>query len=114
MAGTNPGHDNFLDPRERHINRRAAFDGLIDDTITFSELEQLIELVLARIGVEIEAQPDPRKADGRILSDAERTAKIEIAFGRYRCRSQPNYDRGRDRIHRLPRAADKRTQQRIA
>src|SRR5262245_54200231 len=49
-----------------HLDRRAALDGLIDHAITLGQLEQLVQLVLRRVGVEVELQPDLRKADRRI------------------------------------------------
>ena len=69
-----------LSPRHRHRDRWAALDGLIDHAIALGQLEQLIELVLRLIGVDIEAQPDLCKADRRILGNAKRAAKIEIAL----------------------------------
>jgi hypothetical protein len=42
----------------------------------------LVDFVLWRVGIEFEAQADLRKADRRILGDAERTAKVEITFRR--------------------------------
>jgi [protein-PII] uridylyltransferase len=68
-------------PLHRHRNLRAVLDGLIDHAIALGELQQLIELVLRRVGVDIEAQADLREADRRLLVDAERAAKIEIALG---------------------------------
>src|SRR5215472_7185290 len=86
-------------PVQRNRNRRAAADGLIDHAIAFGELEQLVELVLWRVGVEIKAQPDLRKADRRVLGDAERAAEIEIALRRHGAGAQRDIERGRDRFH---------------
>src|SRR5690242_17975706 len=79
---------------ERDLNRWAAADGLINNAISLGQLEQLIELVGRGIGVEVEPQPDLRKADRGLLGDAERAAKIEIAFGRHRSGTQWNVERG--------------------
>ena len=64
-----------------HLDRRALLDGLIHHAIALGELEELIELLLRRVGVDIEGEADLRKADRRILGDAERAAEIEIALG---------------------------------
>jgi ubiquinone/menaquinone biosynthesis C-methylase UbiE len=54
--------------------------GLIDDAIALGELDQVSDLVGRRVGVELEAQTDVAKADGRLTADAARAAKIEIAL----------------------------------
>src|SRR5262249_15013767 len=71
-------HGTELLTAEADVDPRPALDGLIDDAVALGELEQLIELFLRRIGVDIEAEPDLRKADRRVLGDAERTAEIQI------------------------------------
>ena len=40
--------------REFHLNGRAALDGLVHHAIALGKLEQLIELVLGRIGIHVE------------------------------------------------------------
>ena len=71
-------------PIEPYVHRRPVFYCLINDAIAFGELEQLMELFLRRIGIEFEPQPDLRETNRRVLGNAERTAEIEIAFGRHR------------------------------
>ena len=70
-----------LHPLHRHRDLGAVPDGLVDHAIALGELQQLVELVLWRVGGDVEAQPDFTEADRRFLVDAERSAKIEIAFG---------------------------------
>src|SRR4029453_9512151 len=45
-------------PLHRHRDFRAIPDGLIHHAIALGELEQQVELVLRRIGIELEAQAD--------------------------------------------------------
>ena len=59
----------------------AVLDRLIDNAVALGQLEQLIELLLRRIGLDVETQANLRKADRGVLGDAERAAEIEIAFG---------------------------------
>src|SRR5262245_4398005 len=73
-----------------HIDRRPALERLVHHAITLGELEKRIELVLRRVSCDIETQPDLCKADRRVLGDPQRAAKIEIAFRRYRSRSERN------------------------
>src|SRR5207248_1848199 len=54
-------------PLHRHRDLRAVPDGLIDHAIAFGELEQQVELVLRRIGLDVEAQADLGKTDRRFL-----------------------------------------------
>src|SRR5262249_34829855 len=82
-----------------HVDGRSAFDGLINDAVALGQLEQLIKLVLRGIGIEIEAQPDLREADRCVLGNAERTAEIKVAFGRYLSGFKRNIERCRDRLH---------------
>ena len=70
-----------LHPLHRHRNFRAVLDGLIDHAIALGEFEQEIEFLLRRVGIDVEAQADFGKADRRLLVDAERAAKIEVALG---------------------------------
>ena len=53
---------------ELHLDRRAALDRLIDHAIALGELQQLVELVLRRVGVEVEAQADCAKPTGASLA----------------------------------------------
>src|SRR5262245_34999131 len=75
-------------PLHLDVDRRPLGDGLVDHAIALGQLEQLIELVLRDVGRNVEAQPDGAEADRRILGDAERAAKIEIALRRHRPRLQ--------------------------
>src|SRR3984885_5908259 len=74
------GKDAASHPIEFYVHRRAVLNGLVDHAIAFGELEKLVELVLRRVSVEIEVQTDLSEADRRVLGDAERAAKIEVAF----------------------------------
>src|SRR5580658_9245914 len=50
-------------PFETYLDRGPAFDGLIDHAIALGEFEKLIELVLRRVGIDVEAEPDLRETD---------------------------------------------------
>ena len=52
---------------------------LVNDAVVLGELDEDLELVARRGGIEIEAQTNVAKADRRLAADAERAAKIEIA-----------------------------------
>src|SRR5580693_7357019 len=80
---------------EAHLDGRAAFDGLVDDAVALGELEELIELLLARVGVDRKGEPDLREADRGILGDAEGAAEIEIALGRNGAGRERDRERGR-------------------
>jgi hypothetical protein len=89
-------------PLQRDLDWRPAADGLIDHAISLCELEELIEFVLRGVDVEIETKTDLRKPDRRLLVDAQRAAKIEVAFGRDCSGAERNVERGRDRLVRKP------------
>src|SRR6266436_3582460 len=61
--------------------RQTAVDGLIDHAVALRKLEQLLEPLRSSVGLNVERQPDPSKADRHILGDPERAAEIEIALG---------------------------------
>src|SRR5581483_3230415 len=82
--------------------------------IALAEFQKLVEFFLRRVGVDVEGEPDLREADRRILGDAERATKVEIAFGRDRAGAQWNVDRGRDRLQRDAGARYERLQQHVA
>ncbi len=67
-------------PFHRHRNLRAVLDGLIDHAIALGELEQQVELLLRRVGFDLEAQADLGEADRRLLVDPERAAGVDLAF----------------------------------
>src|SRR5215510_13741532 len=91
---------------ELHLDRRTAPERLVDHAIALGELEQRVELVLRRVGLDLEAQANRRKTDRRILGHAERAAKVEIAFGRYLGGLERNVEGGRDRLERHAGAGD--------
>src|SRR5215472_5881523 len=99
---------------ELHLDRRTAPERLVDHAIALGELEQRVELVLRRVGLDVEAQANRRKTDRRILGHAERAAKVEIAFGRYLGGLERNVEGGRDRLERHAGAGDQCLQQHVA
>src|SRR2546430_1179852 len=99
-------------PRSRavqlHLDRGTALERLVDDAIALGELEQRVELVRRRVGLDVEAQANRRKTDRRILGHAERAAKVEIAFGRHLAGLEWNVERGRHRLERHAGAGNQR------
>src|SRR6266550_2962679 len=89
-----PGHDEYSHPVHRYRNLGAVLDGLVDHAITFGKFQQQIELVLRRVGIDIETETDFREADRGLLVDAECAAKIEIALGGHEAGLQWHLDRG--------------------
>src|SRR3954454_24257259 len=83
-------------PLHRHRDLRAVLDGLIDHAIAFGELQQQVELVLRRIGSDLEAQADFLEADRGLLVDTERAAKIQIPFGDDRAAFERHFNGGGD------------------
>src|SRR5690348_1100033 len=71
------------DALQLDVHRRALGDGLIDHAIALGELQKLVELVLRRVRLDVEAQPDLAEADRRLLVDTEGAAEVEIALGRH-------------------------------
>ena len=67
-----------LRPHHRDLNRRPAFDGLVDHAVALGQLQKLIELLLRLVGSNVEAQPDLGEPDRRVLGNAERPSEIEI------------------------------------
>src|SRR5262249_10307536 len=99
---------------ELHLDRGAAPERLVDHAIALAELEQRVQLVLRRVGLDVEAQANRRKTDRCILGHAERAAKVEIAFGRHLGGLERDVEGGRDRLERHARAGDQRLQQHVA
>src|SRR4051812_32760786 len=54
-------------PFHRHRDLRAVADGLIDHAIALGEFQQQIELVLRRVGLDVEAHANFGKADRSFL-----------------------------------------------
>ena len=101
-------------PGQRAAQFRAVVQGLEDDAIALGQLQQLVELLLRRVGVDLEAQADRPEADRRRLVDAERAAEIEIALGLDDAVAQIDLKRRRDRLQRHAGAGDERLEQHVA
>src|SRR6185436_13637819 len=106
--------DSWLDPLHRHRNLRAVLDGLVDHAIAFGEFQQQIELVLRRVGADLEAQTDFLETDRGFLVDAERAAKIQIALGDNGAAVKRHFDGGGNRFQRDAGAGDEGFQQHVA
>lgn len=53
----------------------------MDDAIALGELHQRGHLLVREVAVDFHREADRAEADRRILDDAERAAKVEIALG---------------------------------
>src|SRR5262249_35193605 len=98
---------------ELHLDWGAAPERLVDHAIALGELEQRVQLVLRRVGLDVEAQANRRKTDGRILGHAERAAKVEIASRRPLAGLERDAEAGRDRLERHAGAGNQRLQQHV-
>ena len=58
QVATMHSRSSALDAGKLYINRWPILDGLINDAIALGKLEQLIEFVLQRVGVDIKVQTD--------------------------------------------------------
>jgi hypothetical protein len=65
-----------------HIGLGAVLDRLEHDAIALDEFEQFITLVFWRVGIDVETQSDFRESNLHTVCNAERAAKVNIAFGR--------------------------------
>src|SRR5579871_7070482 len=61
--------------RAGDLNDRWRPQSLVDDAIAFRQPHQRGQLLLARIGVELEAEPDGLEADGSVACNPERPAE---------------------------------------
>ena len=73
----------------------------------------LRDLLFARVGVQIEMQPNLLKANGHILGNTECSAKIEIAFRANRRVTQRNAESGSDCAQCDACASDQRFEQHV-
>src|SRR5258708_8996345 len=81
-----------------NLDRRTALDGLIDHAVALRKLEQLLEPLLSSVGLNVERQPDPSKADRCILADPERAPEIEIPLGGHHAALERYIKRRRHRL----------------
>lgn len=98
----------------RDHNLRWLAQRLVDYTIAFSQADQRCQLVGIGIGLQVKVKADGAKADRRFFADAQRAAKVEVAFRRYRAAAQFNADGRGDRAERHPGAGSQRLQQHVA
>jgi len=100
--------------RDARAQPRRPGEGLEHDAVALGEAQERCELVLARVGVELEVQPHVLEADGRLLVDAERPAEVEVALGADGAAAHVELERGGDRPERHPRARGERLEQHVA
>ena len=67
--------------RARHRQRGRACERLEDDTVALGQTQQGGQLVLVRLGLQREVQPDRREADGSLLINRQGSAKVEVSLG---------------------------------
>ena len=108
------GGEGLRRPYQLRFNLRRLPERLQHDAIALGEPEQRVELVLRRVGIELEFEPDGGEAYRRVLCDAERAAKVEIAFRLDLARAHSDAHRRRDRFQRHAGAGDQRLEQHVA
>src|SRR5690348_1812317 len=80
-------------PAHAYVQGHAREDRLVDDAVTFGELQQLVELLLGRVGVDDKCQPYRAETHPNILGDAKRPSKIKISLRAHRRGSHGNLER---------------------
>src|SRR5205085_12411093 len=93
---------------------RGVLERLIHDTVALREPEQGIELLRARVGVQVEPQAYRLKPHRYVLRDAQRAAKIQVAFGGDGPAVERQGERRGDRLQRDPGAGNQGFEQQIA
>src|SRR5712691_2593394 len=96
------------------LDRWSATNGLVNDTISLGELEQVIELLLRHVGINLEVEPERGETDRRVFSRAKRAAEIEIALGTHCRRLRRDLERGPNRLQGDAGAGDERFKQHVA
>ena len=79
---------------------------LEDHAIAFRQFGQRVDALLRLVGVADRTPAGCRKTDRRVLGDAERAAKIQIAFGAHGAALEPELQRGRHGLQRDAGAGD--------
>src|SRR5690349_2123582 len=87
-AAPPPFRQELRAPGDARRHRGRLAEGLEDDAVALGQLEQRVEAVLRLVGVELEAQAQVGEADRRGLVDAERAARVEVAFDQDGARAQ--------------------------
>jgi hypothetical protein len=86
---------------------------LIDHAVALGQPEQRRDLLVAGVGVEIEAQADGGKPDRRVLAHGQRPAEVQVAFGVHGSAGDGDLQRGGHGPKRDPRAGDKCLQEHV-
>ena len=92
--------------RDRHF--RGLAQSLIDHAIALGQAKERAQFDFGRIGLQVEVKADALKSHRRIFGDAQRAAKVEIAFCTNRTASNDDAYRRRDGVERHTGAGNKR------
>src|SRR4051794_20851398 len=65
--------------RDRQLRRRAQ--RLEDDAVALGQLQQCLQLLVARVRVEVEGEADRLEANRGLAVDGEGAAEVEVALG---------------------------------
>ncbi len=90
-----------------------ATQGLVNDAIAFGQTEQGRDLLFACVSVQIEVQPNLLEPNGHIFGNAERSTKIEIAFGTNRGLTERNAESSGNRAQCHTCASNQRFEQHV-
>src|SRR3954451_14175696 len=96
-----------------HGQRWRGSERLVDDAITLGEAQQRLDVLVARVSVEVERGANRRKSHRSLLVDAERAAEVEVAFDMHRASAQLDTDRRRNSAQGDPGARGERLQQHV-
>ncbi len=91
-----------------------VLEGLGDDAVAVDELDEFGDLVVWRIGLELENEADGGESDGRGAIDAEGAAEIEVRFGEEFSAAQWDAHGERHGLERDAGAGDERLQKHVA
>src|SRR5713226_9383645 len=93
---------------------RPFVDGLEHHAIALGELHQRVDLLRARVAVDVKIEANRAETHGGVLGHAQRAAEIEVALGADRAALERQLERGRHRPHGDAGAGDERFQEHVA
>src|SRR3954467_2076501 len=99
--------------RMADVDSNAPGERLVDDAVPLRRRDERIELLFARVRVELEPQPDLFESHRRLAVHPHRAAEVEIALGDDPAAREPDVAIDRHRTERDPRAGDERLEQHV-
>src|SRR5450759_1073454 len=111
-----PARARCLTARASPTNRQRGSTGerLVDDAVALRQPQQGVEVIVAGVGLELEAQLDRAEADRRLLAHGEGAAEVEVAFGAHDPCLDVEPERRGHGAQRDPRAGSESFEQHVA